>query len=192
MKRIRDCYSLIIFLAFCVFAFSNTATAQNVLSRQDKKIISAFEKQAKKYSKLRGRIEGKIPKLSKDATAEQIEAYKSAFQKSVQSARRGAKQGNIFTPAATELIRKIIKEEFKGKERVELRTEVLEADTKGVPLKINFPYPDSKEQIEMPPTLLLSLPQLPKDLRFRFLRRSLLLLDRENALIVDYMTNALP
>ena len=192
MRNAKNYYGFIIFLAFWAFAAAQTATAQNVLSPQDKKTISVFEKQAKKYSKLRGRIEGKIPKVSKDATAEQIETYKSAFQRSVHSARRGAKQGDIFTPAATELIRKIIKNEFQGKERVELRTDVLEADTKGVVLKINFPYPDSKEQIEMPPTLLLSLPQLPKDLRFRFVGRSLLLVDRENGLIVDYMTNALP
>lgn len=193
MRNVKNYYGFIIFLALGVFAATQTAAAQNVLSPQDKKTISAFEKQAKKYSKLRGRVEGKIPKLSKDATAEQIEAYKSAFQKSVHSARRGAKQGDIFTPAATELLRKIIKNEFsEKKERVELRTDVLEADTKGVVLKINFPYPDSKEQIEMPPTLLLSLPQLPKDLRFRFVGRSLLLVDRENGLIIDYMTNALP
>ncbi|HLM02369.1 MAG TPA: hypothetical protein VK400_15060, partial [Pyrinomonadaceae bacterium] len=72
------------------------------------------------------------------------------------------------------------------------RESVLEADTKGVAVKINFPYPDSKEQVEMPPRLLLNLPQLPKQLRYRFVGINLLLLDRENGLIVDYMTNALP
>ena len=44
----------------------------------------------------------------------------------------------------------------------------------------------------MPPTLLLKLPQLPKQLRYRFVNRNLLLVDRENGLIVDYMTNAIP
>jgi hypothetical protein len=38
----------------------------------------------------------------------------------------------------------------------------------------------------------LRLPQLPKQLRYRFVRQNLLLVDRENGLIVDYMTNALP
>lgn len=192
MRSVKNYYGFIIFLALWTFASTQIAIAQNVLSPQDKKIISDFEQRAKEYTKLRESLEEKLPKLSKDATAEQIEAHKAALQKSVQSARVGAKQGEIFTPAATELIRKIIKEEFKGKERIELRETVLEADTKGIPLKINFPYPDSKEQIEMPPTLLLALPQLPKQLRFRFVGRSLLLVDRENALIIDYMTNALP
>jgi hypothetical protein len=44
----------------------------------------------------------------------------------------------------------------------------------------------------MPPSLLLALPQLPKQVRYRFVGTSLLLVDRENHLIVDYMTNALP
>jgi hypothetical protein len=44
----------------------------------------------------------------------------------------------------------------------------------------------------MPPTLLLKLPQLPKQVRYRFVNRHMLLVDRENGLIVDYMLNALP
>lgn len=193
MKHGRNYYGFILVSAFCFLAFAQAAIAQNALSPQEKTIIADFEKQAEKYSKLRENLEEKLPKLSKDASAEQIEAHKASFQKSVQTARSGAKQGDIFTPAATELIRKIIKAEFnEKKERTEMRQTVSEADTKGVSLKINFPYPDSKEQIEMPPTLLLALPRLPKQLRFRFVGRNLVLVDRENALIIDYMSNALP
>lgn len=192
MKSVKKYYISIIFLLLCGFAAHQTATAQSNLSPHDVKAKIEFEKSAKEYSKMRERLEEKLPKLPKDATPEQIENHKTTFQKAVQSARADAKQGDLFTPAAQSLIRKIIKTEYQGKERVELRETVLEGDTKGVPMKINFPYPDSKEQVEMPPTLLLNLPQLPKQLRYRFVGRNLLLLDRENGLIVDYMTNALP
>ena len=84
-------------------------------------------------------------------------------------------------------------DDFKGRERVEFRDTVLrEAENKAVPLRVNYPYPESQELMEMPPTLLLRLPQLPKQLRYRFVRQNLLLVDRENGLIVDYMTKALP
>jgi hypothetical protein len=192
MKSVKKIYSSIIFLLLCSFSAHQIATAQSVLSPQDAKIKSDFEKRAKEYSDLRERLEDELPKLPKDATPEQIEAHKTAFQKSVRDARQNAKKGDLFTPEAARLIRTIIKNEFKGKERVELRETVLEGDTKGVPLKINYPYPDSKELLEMPPTLLLALPQLPKQLRYRFVGQNLLLVDRENSLIVDYMTNALP
>jgi hypothetical protein len=192
MDSVKKYYILLLLLIFSTLAFHQTVATQETLSPQDKKTISDFEKKAKDYSKLREKIEGRLPKMPKDATAEQIENHKLTFQKSVQTARQNAGQGDIFIPAAAELIRKIIKNEFQGKDRVELRETVFDADTKGVPVKINFPYPDSKEQIEMPPTLLLSLPQLPKQLRYRFVGRNFLLVDRENGLIVDYMTNALP
>ena len=192
MKSVKKYYSSMIFLLLCSFAAHQSAAAQNVLSPQEKLMILEFEKRAKDYSKLRESIEEKLPKLSKEATAEQIEAHKITFRKAVQSARSEAKRGDIFIPEIAVLIRKIIRNVFQGKDRIELRKTVFEAETQGVPLRINYPYPETKEKIEMPPALLLNLPQLPKQLRYRFVGNNLLLVDRENGLIVDYMTNALP
>jgi hypothetical protein len=110
----------------------------------------------------------------------------------VRAARAGAKAGQVFKPDVAAHIRAIIRNEFRGEERADLRKTVLEAETKGVVVRVNYPYPDSKELVEMPPTLLLKLPQLPKQLRYRFVGPNLLLVDRENGLIVDYMSSALP
>ena len=192
MKSVKNHYSLLIFVIFGVLAVQQSVTAQNTLSPEDKKLVSEFERQAKEYSALRERVEAGLAKLPIEASAEQIETHKLEFQKAVIAARRDARQGYIFTPEASRMIRAIIKTEFSGKDGAELRKKVLEAETKGVPVGINLAYPDSKEQIEMPPTLLLALPQLPKQLRYRFVGTYLLLLDRENDLIIDYMPNALP
>ena len=163
------------------------------LSGRDKQIADAFEKRVKQYAKLREDLEAKMPKLSKEAKPEEIQTHKKQFQERVRAARAGAKHGEVFTPEAQSLIRALIKDEFKGRERAELRDTVLrEADTKGVALRVNYPYPETGELLEMPPTLLLRLPQLPKQVRYRFVGRNLLLVDRENALIIDYMTNAVP
>ena len=187
-------------LVVCCAATHPAATAQvnqtqttATLSPADKRIAEAFEKRVKGYAKLREYLEEKMPKLSKEAKPEEIQTHKTQFQERVRAARTGAKHGEIFTPDAQELIRKIIKDEFKGRERIEFRDTVLkEADTKGVPLRVNYPYPETGELLEMPPTLLLRLPQLPKQVRYRFVGPNLLLVDRENGLIVDYMTKALP
>ena len=163
------------------------------LSPTDKQTVQSFEQRARDYSKMREALEEKMPKLSKEAKPEEIQVHKKQFQERVRAARTAAKRGDVFTPEASTLIRAMIKDEFKGKERVELRDTVLrESETKAVPLRVNYPYPESQELLEMPPTLLLRLPQLPKQLRFRFVGHNLLLVDRENGLIVDYMTNALP
>lgn len=178
---------------FLVVAVACAMSAIAVAQDQNKQLAEAFEKRVKEYTKLREDIEGKMPKLSKEAKPEEIETHKKRLQESVRTARAGAKHGDIFTPDAATMIRNIIKEEYKGKDRVELRKAVLvEAEVKSVPLRINYPYPEMKEQLEMPPTLLLKLPQLPKQVRYRFVGDNMLLVDRENGLIIDYMTNAIP
>jgi hypothetical protein len=179
-------------LACCAAVVAQTQTTAT-LSPADKQIADAFEKRVKEYSKLRENVEGQMPKLSTEAKPEEIQTHKQQFQDRVRAARAGAKHGEIFTPEAQALMRRIIKDEFKGKERAEFRETVLkDAEIKAVPLRVNYPYPEAGELLEMPATLLLRLPQLPKQVRYRFVGRNFLLVDRENGLIVDYMTNALP
>jgi hypothetical protein len=178
-------------LLIAVAVFTANAYGQN-FTGANRTTATAFEKRAKEYSHLRERIEGALPKLPKKATPEQIEAHKAALLKSLQTSRVGAKRGEIFTLDASTMIRSLLKAEFKGRDRRELRESVFEAETKGVPVRVNAAYPESKELMEMPPSLLLALPQLPKQVRYRFVGTNLLLVDRESNLIIDYMTNALP
>ncbi len=184
-------FSLNLLIAGAAFGQQAQAT-QPAVSDEDKQAIAAFEKRVKDYVALREGLEDKMPKLATKSTPEQIEAHKTAFEETVRMARTGAKAGDVFSPEIAEYIRATIRDEFKGKDRQELRKMVLEADTKGVPLRINYPYPDDKELVEMPPTLLLRLPQLSKQVRYRFVNRHMLLVDRENGLIIDYMLDALP
>lgn len=187
--RVKTATRTSLLIILLVSLFSTGVVAQEPKNP----IAEAFEKRVKDYVKLREGIEEKMPKLSKEAKPEEIEVHKKQLQESVRTARTGAKHGDIFTPDAAAMIRGIIKEEFKGKDRVELRKTVLvEAENKGTPLRVNYPYPEAKEQLEMPPTLLLKLPQLPKQIRYRFVGRNMLLVDRENGLIIDYMTDAVP
>lgn len=187
MRNFKTYYGLLAALVFLV-----VPTVGQNFAGANKMIAGEFETRAKNYAALRERIEGNLPKLPKKATPEQIETHKAALLKSVQAARVGAKRGDVFTADASEMIRGLLKAEFKGRDRRELRSAVFEAETKGVTVKVNAAYPESKELIEMPPSLLLALPQLPKQVRYRFVGTNLLLVDRESNLIIDYMTNALP
>ena len=173
-------------------AARQTPAAQAQVSPKHKEAFAAFEARVKEYVSLRKGAEAKLPKLSKDSTPEQIEAHKTALQEAVRVARASAKAGDIFTAAAAGHIREVIKSELKPTTKQEVRKTVLESEVKGVPLRVNYPYPESQELIEMPPTLLLRLPQLPKQVRYRYAGRSLLLVDRENGLIIDFMNDALP
>lgn len=191
--RINPVLAIVGAVALCLVHQSAKAQTAHALSANEKQIAETFEKRAKDYTKMREQLETQMPKLSKEAKPEEIETHKKQFQERVRAARTGAKQGDVFTLEAATFIRAIIKDEFKGKDKIEFRDTVLrEAENKEVPLRVNYPYPESQELLEMPATLLMRLPQLPKQLRYRFVRSNLLLVDRENGLIVDYMTKALP
>lgn len=169
-----------------------TQQSEKAQTASPNQTVKAFEKRVKKYVSLREGLERKLPTLSKEAKPTEIEAHKKAFEEMVRSARAGAKPGDVFTSDIAGYMRNTIRVEFKGIDRKELRQTVLEADTKGVPLRVNYPYPETKELAQVPPTLLLKLPQLPKQVKYRFVGRHLLLVDRENGLIIDFMKNALP
>ena len=155
-------------------------------------MIAKFEGRVTEYARLRERLEDKLPKLPKDSMPEKIKAHKTAFQEMVRAARAGAKQGDLFTPDIADYLRKTLRNEFKGRSLEALRQEILEAETQGVTLRVNYAYPETKELTQIPPTLLLKLPRLRKQVKYRFVGRHLLLVDRENDLIVDYMLDALP
>jgi hypothetical protein len=173
------------------FVLTLTAIA-NGQSVNEKQAIKVFEAEAGEYVKLRNRVKEKIPSLSKNSTPEQIHTFLISFQDATRAARTGAKVGEIFKPEVSTYIRAMLKAHFRGADRVELRKTIFEAENEKVPLRVNYPYPQSIEFTEMPATLLLKLPQLPKELRYRFVGRNMILVDRDNILIVDYMVDALP
>jgi hypothetical protein len=186
--------------ALLAIAAADIATAKILQSQiappapteQEKQMLAAFDRHVKDYLKQRARVKAKLRPLSTEATPEQIDAYQKRFVESLRAMRAGTKPGYIFNPQTAEYFRTIAKTEVPAQDKPEIRQTILEADTKGVPLKVNHPYPETKELTQIPPTLLLRLPQLPKEVKYRYVGRNLLLVDTDNNLIIDYMLNALP
>lgn len=188
MKNVLNSYALFALLTFSLFVLC----PQVSLGQVNDPVVTEFETRANEYSKAREKIERSLPQLSKQATPEEVAAHKTAFMKAVQQSRSGVKQGSIFSPEIAAYFKKLMAVQLNIAERAELRKEVIEAENKGVAVRVNYPYPSNQEILEIPATLLQTLPQLPKQLRYRFVGRHMLLVDRENELIVDYITNAVP
>jgi hypothetical protein len=169
-----------------------SASAQSTPPTPNQTGFADFQRRVADYTSLRTRTTEGLNKLPEKATPEQIEVYKKSLQTAIRAARRTARKGDLLTPATAASIRNIIRKAYVGAARAQLRTEVMEAENKTVPVRVNGPYPEASEILEMPPKLLLLLPQLPKELRWRFVANNLLLMDNDTLLIVDYMTNALP
>ncbi len=195
MKFVVNPYTLVFILAspvFIVTAQTDSTGTQAQDVRTDKIAATAFENRVKEYTDRREAIEAGLPALPKQATAKQIDAHKKALLRKVRASRKRARRGQIFTPEAEALIRKIVIDQYPARDRMELKKELAEAENKSVAVKVNGVYPEAAELLEMPPTLLVALPQLPKQVRYRFVSTSLLIVDRESHLIVDFMTKALP
>jgi len=184
--------SFIICAAAAIGSVAQKPATSPPSAAKDRKTVATFLNRSKAYVKQRNRVEAKLPKLSKDSTPEQIVVHKKSFEEGVRLARVGARQGDIFRAETAEYLRRLIRTEFKGQDRAEVKEAILDAETVGIPLKVNYPYPETREVSTMPATLLLKLPQLPKELNYRFVGRHLLLIDKENGLILDYMLNTLP
>ena len=88
-------------IVVCIAASGRAQTpSPPALSAADKQVAEAFEKRAKDYARMREALEAKMPALSKEAKAEEIQAHKTQFQERVRAARAGSKPGDIFTPEA--------------------------------------------------------------------------------------------
>ena len=59
-------------------------------------------------------------------------------------------------------------------------------------LTVNSDYPEHLPVTMVPPTLLLRLPQLPKELAYRIIGHDFVLQDIEARVIVDFIPGALP
>jgi hypothetical protein len=59
-------------------------------------------------------------------------------------------------------------------------------------LKVNASYPSGAPLSTVPPTVLLKLPKLPKQLQYRFAGLDLVLHDPDANLIVDFLPRAIP
>lgn len=173
--------------AFCLLLIASA-----LVCAQQTPAVKTFETDVKDYVKLRNKVRAEVPKLSKDSTPEQIEAYQKALVESLRNARTNAKRGDLFSPEISAHIRRTLKEEFQGRDRKDIREIAFETELQGVVLRVNYPYAQTAELSEMPATLLTKLPQLPTELRYRFVGSNLVLVDRESNVILDFMPNAVP
>jgi len=175
------------------------ALSSDVVPRDDRSPESKeLQQRVTDYIKLRKEAVARLPKLNDKSEPEQIHAHKLAEAEAIRAARAGAKQGDVLTPDVQRHLTGLIHNEMKGKSgKAAKRTAkagnpAAEGPTSPIRLQVNAVYPDSAPLSAVPPTLLLRLPELPKQVDFRFVGRSLVLRDVGSGLILDYIPNAMP
>lgn len=158
----------------------------------DEAAFRAFNDAIVEYVRLQRRLRGEVPGLVVTTESRNISNASDTLAAAIQRARRAAKKGDIFDKAATSAIAGRLRVALQG---VDIATFVNgindESTFKGQP-RVHMRFPEAAPMATMPASLLELLPQLPAELEYRFLGRHLILRDRDAALVLDYVADAIP
>src|SRR5262245_11485226 len=176
-------------VALVVLAHASAVNAlQKPAPNPDAALLADFKDRIDKYVELRNKADNSAPPLKKTPDPAEIRAAQNALTERVGAARSGAKHGDIFTTEITAHFRRLLPPELKNKGNKRL----IKDDNPGnFPFKVNAPYPEKEPLSTVPPAVLASLPQLPKDIEYRFIGNHLILRDARANLIIDYIPNAI-
>jgi hypothetical protein len=151
-------------------------------------IAADFEKRVGDYMKLRQKAQTGLTAPKNTDSPEKISEYQQGFAAKIRALRSDVKQGDIFTPEISGLFRNLVHSAFTSPDGEKIRKSFQRAEPlHGLRLDVNQSYPDGIPLQSMPPSLLLNLPQLPKELEYRFVGRELILRDIAPNLIADVL-----
>jgi hypothetical protein len=163
-----------------------------LLAAGGQKSLADFEANLRQYMEIRKEAAKSVPGVKKKADPAAVIAREQALAAAIRKARPAARPGDIITPAAQKHFRSITMEEIRAPDGAPVKQTIKQgnppADQEGadVKLQINGKYPKSAPKSTMPPSLLARFPKLPEELQYRFVGRTLILLDVAANLIVDY------
>ncbi len=178
------------------------AESHKDVAKLDAEALDELEDQVEDYvKKVRKKAAKQVPPLTAQATAEQIAVHQRALADGIRALRPQARQGDLFVPQVQPIVKRIIAAELGGRAGAPARKEILSGnppldpdhdDRMQVKLVVNAPYPPAAALSTVPPSLLLNLPLLRKEVEYRFVNRDLVLLDVEANLILDFIKDAAP
>lgn len=165
------------------------------LSEADARALATMNERIKEYVAFHQKIERSLPKLPREASPDEIDRNQRAFEQRVRADRSGAKPGDIFTPEAQVVIKRLLATVFGAPDGKALKASIMDenvADPVKLKVRVNARYPDTVPLTSIPPEVLQTLPQLSEDLEYRFIGDWLILLDTHAHVVIDYIEDVLP
>jgi hypothetical protein len=162
------------------------------LSEADAAALATMNGRLSEYVALHEKIERTLPRLSDNATPKEIDTNQRQLEGLMRKARSGARQGELFTPPAQPVIKRLLATVFGGREGRQLRDSIMDENPVDVKVTVNGRYPDNVPVSTVPPQVLQTLPRLSEDMEYRFVGDRLVLFDVHAHIIADYIDDALP
>jgi hypothetical protein len=177
-------------LVICACAESGQATSPQDQSKE-------FQAGIDKYMEIHRKAVASVPAIPKETTdAALIAKHQQQIADAIRKLRPNALVGETFTPVVRQMIVATVKQKVEGKAGESAKATILgegnpKAEAVPVNLTVNGTYPTTAPLSTMPPSVLMALPMLPKELEYRFVGRNLILLDSAANLIVDFIPNVI-
>ena len=150
-----------------------------------------FQKRVDAYMKVHNEAEGKVPNLKSTDDPQKISDREKALADMIMTLRAGALPGVIFSPEVQPYFIKLIHDDFATRSATARKALIWELPAK-MKVDTNTIYPTTIPLATFPPALLRTLPDLPPELEYRIVGRSLILRDVKANLIVDIMRDVVP
>lgn len=173
----------------------------------DAHVLKKFQQEIQEYVDDRKKLT-KGALVSAKSSPEELAAFQKNLTEATVRHRKGEKQGNIFKPSVETAIRHILAREFSGPEGPALISAIKQGNPtmegnpsprdpskevkQSVVVAVNAIYNDAAPFSSVPPKLLLNLPLLPEEVRYRFVGRTLILRDTEANVILDFIRDVVP
>ena len=152
--------------------------------------LKDFSDRTHAYLDLRDRTAAQLPKKTGRPSAEALSEHRDELAVAIRQARRGAHEGDIFTPEVSQQFKAIIRKDLKSRDFRDAIAAVEEVPYQSV--WVNMGWPPEAPRPTIPARILTSLYPLPEGLEYRLLDRHLVLLDLDAQLIVDLVRDVLP
>jgi hypothetical protein len=150
-----------------------------------------FQKHIAAYLKIHNEAEGKVPNLKRTDDPKEIADRETALAEMIMTLRANAQPGEIFAAEYQPYFIKIVQDDIKARPARDRKALVNELP-RNMKVDVNTVYPTTIPLATFPPALLRKLPDLPPELEYRIVGRSLILRDVKANLIVDILRDVVP
>jgi hypothetical protein len=150
-----------------------------------------FQKRVQAYVRIHNDAARKVSALKRTDDPGEISAREKALAVMIMTDRAGAQIGDIFAPQYQSFFVRIVQDDFAARSASDRKALIWELP-RDMKVDINTVYPQRIPLATFPASLLAKLPDLPPELEYRIVGRSLILRDVKANLIVDILRDVVP
>lgn len=153
---------------------------------------AAFQDAVARYLDLQKRLKNEVPTLRVAMEAAEISRASDILATAVQRSRRNARPGDIFNAELAKVITVRLRQQLAGVDIERFIASITDEPARFDRPGVHKRYPAASSMATTPMRVLEVLPPIPDALEYRFVGRALVLRDRDAAMIIDYIDDALP